>query len=199
MNLRDEQRQLTRRKVIDAVLDLVAEGTMAELSVPLVSKRSGVSVATIYRHFPTKDVLLGAAAEEPALRATGTDVTGADGEAYLRKLWTDFADRLDLLRHQVVSEAGREMRAQRYDASKAWFADRLAGAGIDPATADGQRLIRVALLLTSSLALLDLHDRQGRSPDEAVDDVTWALSALTAAVAPGSAKTKTRRSTGRSS
>lgn len=197
MSLRAEQRQLTRRKVVGAVLDLVADGSMAELSVPLVSRRSGVSVATIYRHFPTKDALLYAAAEEPARRAAGAGVADADGDAYLRKLWTDFAEHLDLLRHQVVSETGREMRDRRYEVSKEWFAERVAQDGIDPTTAESGRLVRLALLLTSSLAFLDLHDRQGCPPDDAVDDVTWAVSALTAATKRSLSKrtTPTRGST----
>ena len=41
-----------------------------------------------------------------------------------------------------------------------------------------QRLVRLALLLTSSLAFLDLHDRQGLEPDAAADDVEWAVAAL---------------------
>jgi AcrR family transcriptional regulator len=48
MTLREEQRELTKRKILSAVLDLVAEESMGDLSVPLVAERSGVSVATIY-------------------------------------------------------------------------------------------------------------------------------------------------------
>ncbi len=152
---------------------------MGELSVPLVAARSGASVATIYRYYPTKDALLSAAAEEPARRAGGALITaGEDGSAYLRKMWADFASHLDLVRHQVASDAGREMRNRRYDTARAWFGESLAGQGIDPETAAGQRLARLGLLLTSSIAFLDLHDRQGQSPDEAVDDVTWAVAAL---------------------
>ena len=179
MSLREEQRELTKRKVLSAVLDLVAEDLMGALSVPLVAERSGVSVATIYRHFPTKDALLNAAAEEPARRAGGAFITDvADGPAYLLKMWESFAGHLDLVRHQVASDTGREMRHRRYAGSKAWFAEDVARQGIDPDTAAGRRLVRLGLLLTSSIAFLDLHDRQGRSPSEAVDDVTWAAATL---------------------
>jgi AcrR family transcriptional regulator len=179
MNLRTEQRALTQRKILSAVLDLVAEESMGELSVPLVARRSGVSVATIYRYYPTKDALLNAAAEEPARRAAGELSTdGTDGPAYLLKMWEDFAGHLDLVRHQVASETGREMRNRRYEASRSWFAESVARAGIDPQTAEGRRLVRLGLLLTSSIAFLDLHDRQGQSPSEAVDDVTWATAVL---------------------
>ena len=180
MSLRQEQRELTRRKILGAVLDLVAEESMSELSVPLVAERSGVSVATIYRYYPTKDALLNAAAEEPARRAGGSAIgEGDDGSAYLRKMWENFAGHLDLVRHQVASDTGREMRTRRYEASRAWFEQSVARQGVDPGSAEGGRLVRLGLLLTSSLAFLELHDRQGQSAGEAVDDVTWAITALT--------------------
>jgi AcrR family transcriptional regulator len=189
MRLREEQRALTRGKILSAVLDLVAEESMGELRVPLVAARSGVSVATIYRYFPTKDALLNAAAEEPARRAGGAMLAvGADGPAYLRKMWEDFAGHLDLVRHQVASDTGREMRNRRYAASKAWFSESVAQQGIDPLSAEGQRLVRLGLLLTSSIAFLDLHDRQGQSPSEAADDVTWAVAVLARATRAGPRK-----------
>lgn len=181
--LRTEHRAVTRQKIVGAVVDLVADGSMSGLSVPLVSRKSGVSVATIYRYFPTKDHLLDAAAEEPTRRAALSLPSAAvsDGPAYLRQLWADLATNLPLLRRQVASEAGEEMRQRRYAASKAWHTAAAEAAGINVGTAKGERLVRLSLLLTSSLALLDLHDRQGRTPDEAVDDVTWAVDALISA------------------
>jgi len=177
------------------MLDLVAEESMSELSVPLVADRSGVSVATIYRYFPTKDALLNAAADEPLRRAGATPITDADdAPAYLLTMWKDFADHLDLVRHQVASDTGREMRNRRYDASKAWFAKAVARDGIDPETPEGRRLVRLSLLLTSSIAFLDLHDRQGQSPSEAADDVSWAAAALARATrAQSKSKPKPRR------
>jgi AcrR family transcriptional regulator len=114
MGLRDEQRALTRHKVLGAVLELVAEGALDELSVPAVARRSGVSLATIYRYFPTKDDLLVAAASEPsrqALEAAPISEHAADAlAAYQEAMWHDFAANLPLLRHQITSAAGREMR-----------------------------------------------------------------------------------------
>lgn len=194
MSLREAQRDLTRQKILSAVLDLVAEQSMSELSVPLVAERSGASIATIYRYFPTKDALLNAAAEEPARRAGQSLITDDhNGPDYLRKMWEDFAGHLDLVRHQVASDTGREMRNRRYAGAKAWFAKSVAAQGIDPKSAEGRRLVRLALLLTSSVAFLDLHDRQGLSPSAAADDVTWAVAALADAT-QASSKQRTKRS-----
>src|SRR3954447_14863523 len=116
MSLREAQLELTRQTILDAVLELVADQSMDRLSVPLVAARSGVSVATIYRHFPTKDELLDAAAEEPARRGAGAFISEADdGADYLRTMWASFAEHPDLVRHQAASQTGRDMRQRRLE------------------------------------------------------------------------------------
>ncbi|MGQ0824873.1 MAG: hypothetical protein ACT4OX_07595 [Actinomycetota bacterium] len=100
------------------------------------------------------------------------------GAAYLREMWSSFAESMPLLRHQLASDAGRDMRARRLDAARGWFSDSIAARGIDVESDAGQRLLRLALLLTSSLAFVDLHDRQGADPATAAADVTWAVEVL---------------------
>jgi AcrR family transcriptional regulator len=190
MSLRDEQRALTRRKVLEAVLELVAEGSLDELSVPAVSQRSGVSVATIYRYFPTRDELLVAAAAEPAERALAHRPTARPGDddlaSYQRAMWHDFAHNLPLLRHQLASTAGREMRAVRLERSSAALAGYVERHGVDPQSVEGERLISLLLLINGSLALVELHDRQGLAVDEALDRSLWAMHALIEASRNGS-------------
>ncbi len=53
------------------------------------------------------------------------------------------------------------MRARRYAGAKAWFAAIDRSAGIDPKSAEGRRLVRLSLLLTSSIAFLDLQTVKG--------------------------------------
>ena len=135
--LRDEQRELTRRKVLSAVLDLVADGSLDELSVPAVARKSGVSLATIYRYFPTKDALIAAAASEPERTALHAE-PATDYAEYLRSMWHEFSKNLPLLRHQATSAAGREMREARLDRSKKLLSHTLKRAGIDPKSAGGR-------------------------------------------------------------
>src|SRR5919202_2146998 len=61
-SLRQEHRAATRRRILRAVIDLLAEHHPAALSMPAVAARSAVSIPTIYRYFPTKEALLDAAA-----------------------------------------------------------------------------------------------------------------------------------------
>ena len=194
MGLREEHKELTRRKVLGAVLDLVAEGSLDALSVPAVSRRSGVSLATLYRYFPTKSDLLSAAAAEPSRKALagtatnrdrpsadGNDRDGDDLAVYLRAMWSSFADNLPLLRHQIASETGRAMRQARTESSRSQLARYVENHGVEPDSIEGQRLISLLLLVNGSLALVELHDRQDLSVEDAVEHASWAARALIAA------------------
>ncbi len=182
MKLRDEHRELTRQKVLGAVLDLVAQGSLDELSVPAVSRHSGVSLATIYRYFPTKDQLLAAAADEPSRQALAVESDRRPGDddfaTFQRAMWTSFATNLPLLRHQVTSEAGRDMRQARLARSQAQLGAYVARRGVDPESAEGERLIALLLLVSGSLALVELHDRQGLDVDDALSASVWAADVL---------------------
>jgi len=170
--------------VLGAVLELVAEGSLDEISVPAVSRRCGVSVATIYRHFPSKDDLLAAASAEPSrLALDGVDPSSSrDGDdefaTLLRTMWHEFAGNLPLLRHQISSHAGREMRRARLGGGRRRLSEYVAGFGVDPRSVEGERLISVIMLLAGSVALIELHDRQEVSVDNAVESSLWAVRAL---------------------
>jgi AcrR family transcriptional regulator len=56
--LRDRQRKETRRLIVEAVASLVAEGGLHAFSMQDVAARAGVSYASVYRHFPSREALL---------------------------------------------------------------------------------------------------------------------------------------------
>ena len=62
-SLRQRHADLTRELILRTVAEMLEEGTASELAVPEVARRSGVSLRTVYRHFPTREELLGAAGE----------------------------------------------------------------------------------------------------------------------------------------
>ncbi len=185
MGLRDDQIELTRQRILRGVLDLVAEGAVDELSVPRVAKRSGVSLATIYRHFPTRDDLVAAAAEEPvrvAFAAAARDAVDGDDPlfSFHRALWHELAKNLPLVRRQVASQAGRDLREVRGRTARTRVAAYLEGRGAAPGAAGFERLVTLVHTLIGSLTFVELHDRQGLDVDDAVDTAQWAIRSLLA-------------------
>jgi AcrR family transcriptional regulator len=62
-SLREENAERTRARILDGFAALLVETDAEEISVPEVSRRSGVSLRTIYRYYPTRDDLVDAAGD----------------------------------------------------------------------------------------------------------------------------------------
>ena len=48
----------TRRRLIDAAVELVAVGGFEQITVEEIASHAGVSASTLFRCFPTKEALL---------------------------------------------------------------------------------------------------------------------------------------------
>jgi AcrR family transcriptional regulator len=183
--LRAEQAEETRTRILDAALRVMATG-VASLSIPAVAREAGVSVPTIYRHFGTKADLL-AALYPHVVRRGGLDGLPPDPRSVdeVRDVVRAIFERLDALddlaRAAIASPAAAEARgatmASRYERI------RRLGDTIEPklSTADQDRITRLMLILTSSSSLRTWRDLLGSSVEEAADDVDWILRAAIAA------------------
>jgi AcrR family transcriptional regulator len=181
-SLRDDQRAATRQRIVRAVSALVADEHPATISVPAVARRAGVGVATVYRYFPTKELLLDAAAHEVV--TPGAARLPADFDQLgpsLAAAWSELEEQLPLVRGQFASPVGRELHRRRWKGKHKAMAAALAADGIDPDGAAGRRLLGVADVLTSSTALLELRDKAGVPVDDAAAWCTWAVGVLHAA------------------
>jgi AcrR family transcriptional regulator len=183
MSVRDDQREATRARIVRAVSDLVAHDHPAAISVPAVAERAGVGVATVYRYFPTKEALLDAAATGVVSGGDRLPSSFAEVGPALKATWGELADQLPLVRGQFASPVGRELHRRRWEPRHAAMGAFLASEGIDPEGPAGRRLVGVADVLTSSTALLELHDKAGVPVDDAAEWVAWALVVLHRATA----------------
>ena len=176
---RTAQKAETRARIVAAVNALVAEAHPAAVSVPAVAAQAGVGVATVYRYFPTKEALLDAAAHGAvSAGAGGLPRSLAEVTASLRAAWGELAGQLPLVRNQLASPLGRELRRRRWEVKAAALVDALRAEGLDPAEERARRLVGVVDVLTSSTALLELHDKAGVAVDDAADWCGWAVEVL---------------------
>jgi len=185
--LRAQQAEETRNRILDATLRVMAGG-VASMSIPAVAREAGISVPTIYRHFKTKADLLKEMYPHVARRAGFDGIpdphTLGDVRDGVRAIF-DRLDSLDDLARAAVASPGAEevrlsMMPDRYDRIH-----RL-GDSIEPklSKADHDRITRLLLILTSSAALRTWRDHLGSSVDEAADDVDWIVRAAIAAATP---------------
>jgi TetR/AcrR family transcriptional regulator, cholesterol catabolism regulator len=72
-----------RRRVLDAVIELVSQGRLEDMSMKDVAERSGVALGTIYRYFSSKDHVAAAALAAWAQSLDGRTPVGApaDGDS----------------------------------------------------------------------------------------------------------------------
>ena len=178
--LRDEQAEVTRQRILDALVRTMGKG-VAGLSVPAVAKEAGVSVPTVYRHFRTKADLVAALA--PYLsRKTGLmeipEVESDDLGAVAHELYRRNESMEAEVRAAMASQLGQEVRRRtmpdRLTMIRKYVAARVPG--ITGAELD--RLTRVAMILMSSATMRAFKDYLGRDTMEAAEDVAWTLSVL---------------------
>lgn len=179
--IRDEQVALTRQRIIDTFLELAGRAGARPVTMAQVARSSGISPATVYRHFPNRQELLVAAANRDAMLGL-EDLDGHaaldDLRTHFVALWRRLSANIALARESAVSEAGLELRRARAEPLLGVLRQSLTDAGVDVDTDDGRHLVHALAVLMSVHAFLDLHDRHGLSAEEAGDTVTWAMKEL---------------------
>jgi AcrR family transcriptional regulator len=177
--LRAGQSEATRVRIVEAVARVLARG-IVELSVPAVAKEAGVSVATVYRHFPSKTDLVRGLSEHVAglvgtrmedLSLVSLDDMEAKGRDIHQKLARlDPALRLAMASPQA-NQLRRETRAGRLAAN-----ERMLAPYVGHLSAKERRRVRDLCVVLMSSATANAFDMLvGSSPDETVASLSWGI------------------------
>jgi AcrR family transcriptional regulator len=178
--LRAEQAQETRARFLDATTPLMARGA-ARLSIPAVAREAGVSVATVYRHFATKQELIEAIYPHVMRRAVINQPAPPRSISEFRDGVRWYLAHLDSLDEQaravMASGAADEVRRASMPNRVAVF--RGLADSVEPklADADRDRLTRLLVVLTQSASLRMWHDHLGLSVEEVAEEVDWLVKA----------------------
>ena len=181
--LRTQQAEETRGRILDAVVRVMAGG-LAFVSIPHVAREAGVSVPTVYRYFATKHDLMAAVYPHVVRRAGLNEVVAPRSMDELRaglRAYFERTDSLgDLARVAMASPAAEASRRINMPDRLAMFRRVADSIEPRPSEADRDRIARLLVILTASSALRLWRDQLGLSVEEAADDVDWALGAITA-------------------
>lgn len=188
--LRDRQVELTRGLILEALAGLIAEGRLAEFSVQDVADRAGVSLRTVYRHFPSRDVLLVGfktwIAEQ--LRAHGdldpplhADEVAAYVRAKFAILQRSAALLVPLMKLDFATGAQREESSNHLTQMRSALAE-VTGA-LDPELAEA--VVWTFRMICSVQTWLAIRERGGVDAAPAGAAAAWAVEVLLEALRAG--------------
>ena len=178
--LREQQTAGTRDRILAGLAQTMADG-LAEVSMPAVAQAAGVSVATVYRHFPTKRALFEALPGYFA-RLVGMDrptlpASQAEFEDMIRELFVMYERLGDVARAAMDSQLGDEARRAQMPQRIDGLSEAVGIVAPDLSPPARDRVVRLVLVLTASGAQRMLT-RTGQTAQAAAEDVIWAVRAL---------------------
>jgi AcrR family transcriptional regulator len=179
MSLREQQRAVTRDRIITALSELIETHHPLDVTMAAVAAQAGVSEPTLYRHFSTKRNLFAALGSD-LYRKTTAGVAPSNFDElieYLPRLYEQFAEMEATARWNLVApkdEAVRPSATERLPILR----EALSAALEDLAPAESDALLRGLLLLTSPTSLLYWQDYLGITVDEAAETASWLIRRL---------------------
>lgn len=182
---RDRQLAATRARIVDAAVQVLLKGDPS-WSMQDVADVAGMSVRTLYRHFPTRDDLVDGVftwidhvitGDRPAPTLESVDDLVDAAPAAFGFITEHEALYRILLSSELGNVAHRRSRGRRDEEIRGALSEQLA----DLDAQQQLRLVAVVNLLASSRAALFLGDYWGFDAEESAHVVGWAIRALAAA------------------
>ncbi len=179
--LREQHAEATRARILSAVAELVEAGEPEDVTMASVAARSGVSLRTVYRYYPTRELLLEAAGRwigEEVLRHRVYPQSLDDVADVIEAGTREFGERPGLVRALAVSQLGRDVRGyrrrERLDAIREALRTEVGGLPED----ELRRAEAILAYLHNILAYTTLRDESSLDDDEIGKAIGWAIRTL---------------------
>lgn len=182
--LRERQAEQVRGAVLDAAIRQLETRPVDELSMADVAEAAGISLRTLYRYFPDRPSLLGAAGQhvvDSLQLPVAIDGPGAISASFLDAA-SRFSERPQLARALVQTNAGRAVRSSARPQRTEAVAEALRSLtdGLDRDTA--RRAAAVIAHLCGLTSWVSIANESGLDDHESQLAVAWAIDALVAAL-----------------
>ncbi len=179
--LREQQAELTRELILGAVVELLEDESVGEISVPEVAGRSGVSLRTVYRYFPTREELLAAAADWINERTFGGipfEESIDDLPILMRSACESWDEHPRLAQAMALSQAGRSVRSHRRVQRLAALRQALANETSNLPEREQRQAFGVLAYLENMLAWATMRDEAELGGREIGEALEWAMRTL---------------------
>jgi len=182
--VRREQVQLTRERILAAFVDELAGGS-DDFPVRRVAARAGVSVRTVYVHFPDREAQIDAVAAyiEQRLGADAFPATAGELPAYARRRYDNFFANERILRAQLATGIASEVRKRRRRKLEAAIDAAVASTGA-PA-ADVRLAAAMVKQLIGAPCGVQLMDAYGLAREDVTRVGEWAVRLIVEALERG--------------
>ena len=166
---------------MDALIARLEGEDADELSMEVLAADAGVSRRTLYRYFPTREVLYAAAGEriERLLKLPTEVIGGAEGiSASFVQASRQLQLRPALARAMVRSRAGSAVRSPLRENRRAAIEEAITETTGALPVDEARRAAAVVAHLCSSSTWIALQEESHLSPEESRQAITWALDTL---------------------
>ncbi len=178
---REQKKDDTRTRLVDAVIDLLSEGRM-DINHDLIAERAGVGRRTVYRYFPDREALLAGATERVRERA-GPKVAFPKSEAdltgTLRDIYTGFDSIAPITTLVRSTPQGRAMRMSDNPARQEAYRHATADL-VNDLPPEDQDLATAVLQVLHTTPWLEMRDHWGLSGEQIAKATGWAMRTLIA-------------------
>jgi AcrR family transcriptional regulator len=183
--LRERQRGLTRRLILEALAQAILQTGIHEFSMQEVAERAGVSLRTLYRYFPNREDLLrglGGWIDE-ALRESGDlstldSVSARQAAAVVGDAMRAAGRQSDLAHAWVIANTATGFRSETTKEHDQIFRRLVESLGAHLDENEKGRLFAVTRYLASLQAWKVMTHELGLETEEAAEAATWALRTL---------------------
>jgi AcrR family transcriptional regulator len=179
--LREQHAELTRELILRALAELLQNERPAEFSMADVARRAGVSLRTLYRHFPTREELLAAATDWVDERIFGDvplDATVEDVPKLFLHACEQWEEHPRLARAMALSEAGQTAHSDRRVERLARIHRALEDVTSELPDEERRKAVAVLGYLENVLAWVMMRDATGLESREVEEAVEWAMRTL---------------------
>lgn len=194
--LRDGQKNATRDLILDAVGRCLENAGLDELNFAQVAAEAQISDRTIYRHFPTKELLLEAFWKtlHGNLGINSFPATAAELVDMPERVFLYFDRHEQVLRGMLASRQGREVRLSVNDERQQAIRRSVRDAVGEMAEPGFTHLCASIQLLYSATGWLTMKDYWGLSGEDAGRAASASIRSLLQNAA-GDKKTTTKKTT----
>lgn len=159
--LRDAHKDLTRTRILDAAIDFLSGQPLEALTIAEVARMASVTERTVYRHFSTREELVGSLWSRINERAAAGEGFPDTPEWMIRQPRTKFVSfeaQEGLTRFLAFARQGQQLRLSVNEQRQAAALKAVGAARPDLSAAKQKQLAALCQLLDSSFAWVSFKD-----------------------------------------